>query len=59
MRRALILSLLLLAACEDRRSFDDRYTDTRKKLEDKARQLDAAAAAETDGNGADRAGKKQ
>ena len=45
MWRASILCPLLLAACEDRRSFDERYTDTQQKLENKARDLDATAAA--------------
>ena len=35
-----LLLLLALSACGDRRTFDERYQDTSKTLEDKARQLD-------------------
>ncbi|GAA4023094.1 hypothetical protein GCM10022280_24750 [Sphingomonas swuensis] len=32
--------LVALAGCGDRRTFDERYDDTSKQLEEKARQLD-------------------
>jgi len=40
--RLVVLTLLLLAAsaCGDRRSFDQRYDDTSRTLENKAEQLD-------------------
>ena len=37
---ALVLAMLALAGCGDRRTFDERYDDTSKQLEDKARELD-------------------
>lgn len=40
-----LLMLCVLAACGDRRSFDQRYSDTSRKLEEKARELDANLAA--------------
>jgi hypothetical protein len=40
MRTAALLLLLLLGACEDRRSFDQRYSDAERKLDEKATALD-------------------
>jgi hypothetical protein len=42
MRRPLLLVSLLLAGCNDRRSFDERYDDTQRNLEQRAANLDAA-----------------
>lgn len=55
----LLAALAALAACKDRRSFDERYSDTEAKLEAKARELDQNLAAadngsESDGNTAAR-----
>lgn len=42
MRALALLPLLLsLTACEDRRSFDDRYDDTAKDIEQRAQRIDA------------------
>ena len=46
MRVALALVLLSLAACGDRRSFDERYNDAGAALEEKARAIDANIANE-------------
>lgn len=40
------LIALSLAACGDRRTFDERYQDTGAKLEEKARALDRNLADE-------------
>jgi hypothetical protein len=40
MRGATLILLLVLTACSDNRSFDQRYEHTSKKLDQKARQLD-------------------
>ncbi|WP_300975009.1 hypothetical protein [Sphingomonas sp. LHG3406-1] len=53
---AVPLLLLALTACGDRRSFDERYSDTSDKLEQKARQLDENLAAAA--NAADSAGNE-
>jgi cell division protein ZapA (FtsZ GTPase activity inhibitor) len=45
MRALLILAALSLASCGERRSFDERYADTQQNLEERARELDAAANA--------------
>ncbi|GAA4033411.1 hypothetical protein GCM10022281_11510 [Sphingomonas rosea] len=45
MRVALLVLALTLAACGDRRTFDERYDDTEAKLNQKAKQLDANLAA--------------
>jgi hypothetical protein len=42
--RWLLPVLLMLGACEDQRSFDDRYADTEAQLENKARSLDERLA---------------
>lgn len=44
MRLAGLLALLLLAACEDRRSFDERYRDTAAEIEARERALAANMA---------------
>ena len=51
--RRLILTLGLLAAtgCEDRRTFDERYDDTRKQLEERAEALDRNLAAPPQADG--------
>ena len=36
----LMMSLLALASCGDRRSFDERYQDTSQELENRAQRLD-------------------
>ena len=55
---AAILCLAALAACGDRRSFDERYNDTGAELEQRARALDNKLAnelpAEGNGSAADR-----
>lgn len=40
------LILLALAACGDRRTFDERYEDTGAKIEERARALDEKIANE-------------
>ncbi len=40
------LCLLALAGCGDRRDFDERYDDTSKQLEERARALDQNLANE-------------
>ena len=40
------LAALALTACGDRRSFDERYSDTDRALTNEARALDANLAAE-------------
>ena len=55
MRRTLLL-LLILMGCKER-SFDERYEDTQRELEQRAKNLDAAmsvAGNESAANGADR-----
>jgi hypothetical protein len=37
---ALLLCLVALSACGDRRSFDERYEDTSSELEQRAKALD-------------------
>ncbi|GAA4002693.1 hypothetical protein [Sphingomonas humi] len=49
---ALVLLLLGLAACGDRRSFDERYEDTGAKLEERARAIDGNLANELPADGA-------
>lgn len=44
--RVVLIVLLTLAGCGERRSFDERYADTNRNLEERAQQLDAAAAAD-------------
>ena len=41
--RTVIVSLLLLvlADCQDRRTFDERYADTERNIEERAQRLDA------------------
>lgn len=39
MRVACLSALLLLAACEDRRSFDERFEDTSERIKAKERAL--------------------
>ncbi len=48
MRGALLLALALVG-CDDRRSFNERYDDTQRNLEERAQNLDAAV---TDGENA-------
>ena len=43
---AAVLALLALAACGDRRSFDQRYEDTGSELEQRARAIDQNLANE-------------
>jgi hypothetical protein len=43
---AAALCLLALVGCGDRRDFDERYDDTSKQLEDRARALDQNLANE-------------
>jgi hypothetical protein len=43
MRALVFLLPVALAACGDRRSFDERYQDTAANLEAKARELDQQA----------------
>jgi len=51
MNRAVLAALLLAtAACGDRRSFDDRYRDTGRELENKARELDGNLSASEPAN---------
>lgn len=54
----LILALAMLAGCGDRRSFDERYADTERNLQQRARHLDAelnnVGAEDEADNGADR-----
>ena len=54
MRRASMAALLVvlaLAGCRDRRSFDERYSETAQNIEERARNLDAELnSAETDQN---------
>jgi hypothetical protein len=38
--RWLLTLVLALTACEERRSFDERYNDTAAQLQNKARTLD-------------------
>jgi cell division protein ZapA (FtsZ GTPase activity inhibitor) len=45
---AVILTLLALAGCGDRRSFDERYKDTSANLEQRARALDQNLTNELD-----------
>ena len=35
------LLLLVLAGCQDRRTFDERYADTERNIEERAQRLDA------------------
>ena len=41
MRRLLILSALLLSACQSEPSFEERYEVAREQIEDKAKELDS------------------
>jgi hypothetical protein len=41
--RVLLGALLLLSACAERRSFDERYADTQNNLIQRTQKLDAAA----------------
>lgn len=43
MKRGLLLALLLLATagCKDRKSFDQRYSDTARSIDEKAMNLDS------------------
>ncbi len=43
---AVLLGLLALTACGDRRSFDERYNDTSSQLEERARAIDQNIANE-------------
>jgi hypothetical protein len=45
------LCLLALAGCGDRRDFDERYEDTSKQLEERARALDQNLANELPAEG--------
>ena len=38
----ILLLVLILAGCNDRRSFDERYEDTQRELEHRAKKLDTA-----------------
>ena len=38
----LLLLLLVLAGCNDRRSFDERFDDAQRNLDERAQNLDAA-----------------
>jgi len=49
MRAFGFLAALALSSCGDRRSFDERYNDTQRNLEERAQNLDEAANS-TDGN---------
>lgn len=44
------LVLLVLGACQDRRDFDERYSDTSNQLEAKARQIDQNLSANVQEN---------
>ena len=46
----LVLVLLVSAACSDRRSFDDKYEDTAREMDNRARSLDAELNTETPSN---------
>ena len=49
MRGAMLLALLLgTAACQRERSFDERYNDTARQIEQRAGRLDAEIDAGTD-----------
>nr|WP_314443337.1 hypothetical protein [uncultured Sphingomonas sp.] len=50
---AAFLCLLVLAGCGDRRSFDQRYEDTGKELEARARAIDQKLANELPAEGED------
>lgn len=59
MRIALLALLAALAAgCGDRRSFDERYSDSQKEIERRAEQIDRELAneAEKTGEAENRAG---
>jgi hypothetical protein len=43
---ALLLAIVALSACGDRRSFDERYNDTSSELEQRARAIDQNIANE-------------
>jgi hypothetical protein len=43
---AVLLALAALAACGDRRSFDERYNDAGSELEERARAIDRNIANE-------------
>ena len=45
MRLLVPILALVLAACGDRRSFDERYNDTSAELEQRARAIDQNLAA--------------
>ncbi|CAA9492957.1 MAG: hypothetical protein AVDCRST_MAG44-317 [uncultured Sphingomonas sp.] len=40
--RAAVLLAVALAGCGDRRSFDERYQDTQRNLQQRSHDLDAA-----------------
>jgi hypothetical protein len=42
---ALLLLLAVVAGCGDRRSFDERYQDTGREIENRAREIDRNIAA--------------
>lgn len=43
---ALLLAIVALSACGDRRSFDERYNETSSNLEQRARAIDQNIANE-------------
>jgi hypothetical protein len=45
---AAILCLFALAACRDKRGFDERYNDTSAEIEQRARALDQNLANESE-----------
>lgn len=49
MRLLALFLALVLAACGDRRSFDERYNDTSAELEQRARAIDQNLAANESG----------
>ena len=53
---AVLLSFLALAACGDRRSFDERYGDTANEIEQRAQRLDAEMNQARTANQSERSG---
>lgn len=39
--RAIILAVTLLGGCREERTFDERYADTQRNIEQRAAELDA------------------
>lgn len=59
MRAAILVPLLLLAACEREPDFETRYDDAQERIEETAKQIEADLGKDAPMNAADGAGEEK